>query len=308
MCKENTSAYSVVIPTLNAENTITALLKALAEQTVKPTEIVVVDSQSEDQTVSIAMEHGATVYRIDRENFDHGGTRDWALRKTQTPYIVFMTQDALPADPESLRRLLAPLEADPQIAVVGGRQKAYPTATRHEQLVRQYNYPADSRVWSAEQIGALGVRAFLVSDVFAAYRRSAYLAVGGFDHPILTNEDMLMTQKLLDDGFTAAYAGDACVLHSHNFTWKQQYRRNYIIGMTLQRYQSRFQNVQETGEGTKLAKYVLTALAKEGRFADCLRFAVDCSARLLGNRAGRFAEARKEKEANDNTGNTACHL
>lgn len=290
------SAFSVVIPTLNAENTIGSLLRELAQQTVEPEEILVVDSQSEDQTVSIALEEGATVFRIERQSFDHGGTRDWAFRQTRTPYVVFMTQDALPADRESLRRLLDPLEADSNIAVVGGRQMAYSTATRYEQLVRSFNYPTESRVWSAEQIGELGVRAFLVSDAFAAYRRSAYLAVGGFDHHILTNEDMMMTQKLLDGGFRAAYAADACVLHSHNLTWKQQYHRNYIVGMTLQRYKDRFRNVQETGEGKKLAKHVLTALVKEGRILDCLRFSADCSARLLGNRAGRFAEARKENE------------
>lgn len=56
--QENTSAYTVVIPTLNAENTIGMLLSALLQQTVKPEEIMVVDSQSEDRTASIAREAG----------------------------------------------------------------------------------------------------------------------------------------------------------------------------------------------------------------------------------------------------------
>ena len=151
-----------------------------------------------------------------------------------------MTQDALPKDQTRLQNLLTPLKEEPRIAAVGGRQIAFPFSARYEQLVRSYNYPPGSRVWGTEQIGLLGVRAFLLSDVFASYRKSAYLAAGGFDHPILTNEGMLMTQRLLDSGFLVAYAADACVYHSHDFTWKQQYRRNYIVGQMLQRYRTRF--------------------------------------------------------------------
>ena len=294
MHQENTFAFSVVIPTLNAESSIGTLLSALSQQTVKPEEMIIVDSQSEDRTVPLAQEAGATIHRIDRAAFDHGGTRDWALRQTRTPFVVFMTQDALPKDRTSLESLLAPLRENPRIAAAGGRQIAFPTASRYEQLVRCHNYPAESRIWGKEQVDSLGIRAFLLSDVFAAYRKSAYLAAGGFDHPILTNEDMLMTQKLLDSGFLVAYAGDACVYHSHDLTWKQQFRRNYIVGQTLQRYKARFQDVQEFGEGKKLAASVFKALFKEGRIMDCLRFAADCSARLLGNRMGRKAEERKD--------------
>lgn len=293
MHQENTSAYTVVIPTLNAENTIGMLLSALLKQTAKPEEIIVVDSQSEDRTAVVAREAGATVYSIDRAAFDHGGTRDWALRQTRTPFVVFMTQDALPQDQTSLENLLTPLKEESRIAAVGGRQIAFPFSARYEQLVRSFNYPPESRVWGKEQIGQLGVRAFLLSDVFAAYRKSAYLAAGGFDHPILTNEDMLMTQKLLDADFLVAYAADACVYHSHDFTWKQQYHRNYIVGQMLQRYHARLQNVQEYGEGKKLAMSVFKTLIKEGRILDCIGFAADCSARLMGNRMGRKDEQRK---------------
>ncbi len=47
------------------------------------------------------------------------------------------------------------------------------------------------------------------------------LEVGGFDHPILTNEDMLMAEKLLHAGYKIAYSGKAAVYHSHRFTLRQ---------------------------------------------------------------------------------------
>ena len=99
--------------------------------------------------------------------------------------------------------------------------------------------------------------------------------------------------KHANAGFLVAYTADARVYHSYDFTWMQQYRRYYIVGQTLQRYRARFQGVQKYGEGKKLAISVFKTLLRERRILDCIRFAADCSARLLGNRMGRNAEKRK---------------
>ena len=285
--------YSLIIPTRNAENCIGKLLDAVQSQSLPPQKILVVDSASEDRTVELCRSFGVEPLVIDSASFDHGGTRDMAFRMTDTPYVIFMTQDALPERKDSMERLLCHFARRPRLAIIGGRQIAYPQASPQEKLVRAHNYPDQTRFWDESQCAALGVRAYLISDVFAAYRRDAYLAVGGFDHPLMTNEDMLITQKLLDAGYEAGYAGDASVYHSHDFTWCQQYRRNYIVGRTMVRYASRFRNAQEMGEGMALAVDVEKQLLRQGKLGACVSFAWDCSARLLGNRMGRRAEKRE---------------
>ena len=205
-----------------------------------------------------------------------------------------MTQDAMPVNRDCMKNLLAPFD-NPRVAAVGGRQTAYPDARPFERLIRANNYPAESRVWGRAEIEKLGVRAFLISDVCAAYRKSAYLEVGGFDHPILTNEDMLMAEKLLHAGYQIAYSGEAVVYHSHNFTLEQEYRRNYIIGQTMKRYEDRFEHVSETGTGMKLVQNVMAELVKEGHIGECFSFTANCAARFLGNRMGRRAEERKRR-------------
>ena len=77
-------------------------------------------------------------------------------------------------------------------------------------------------------------------------------------------------------GFLVAYTADARVYHSYDFTWMQQYRRNYIVGQTLQRYRARFQGVQKYGEGKKLAISVFKTLLKERRIPDYIWLAADC--------------------------------
>ena len=285
--------YSIVIPTLNAEKQIVSLLETLWAQSLPPTQILVVDSQSDDATVKRAQSvPGVCVETIRRQDFDHGGTRDEALRRCDADVVVFMTQDAMPVNRDCMKNLLAPFD-NPRVAAVGGRQTAYPDARPFERLIRANNYPAESRVWGRAEIENLGVRAFLISDVCAAYRKSAYLEVGGFDHPILTNEDMLMAEKLLHAGYQIAYSGEAVVYHSHRFTLGQEYRRNYIIGQTMKRYEERFEHVSEMGTGVKLVKNVMRQLVREGHIGECFCFAANCAARFLGNRMGRRAERKK---------------
>ena len=284
---------SLIIPTCNGAAYIAQLLCRMRAQSVPPDEILVVDSASEDGTAQIAASTpGVRVRSIERRAFDHGGTRDMALREARGDVVLFMTQDALPVDDRLIERLLAPF-ADARVAAVGARQIAKPDARPFERAVRAHSYPAESRVWTAADIPSLGVRAFLISNVCAAYRREAVLAVGGFDRPVLTNEDMLMAEKLLHAGHALAYCGEAAVLHSHRLSLRAQFRRNLLIGRTMKRYEARFEYAQELGEGAALFGDVSRQLLGEGQVGECCCFAADCAVRLLGNRVGRLIEGMR---------------
>ena len=105
---------------------------------------------------------------------------------------------------------------------------------------------------------------------------------------------MLMAEKLLHAGYKIAYSGKAAVYHSHRFTLRQEYRRNYIIGQTMKRYEERFEHVSETGTGVKLVKNVMLQFVWEGHIGECFCFAANCAARFLGNRMGRRAEKKND--------------
>ena len=93
---------SVIIPTLNAGTMIDDLLSALKRQTITPAEIIVVDSSSDDDTQAIVRTKHPEVRLlvIDRKDFNHGGTRDYALRESSGEFVCFLTQDALPKNNE----------------------------------------------------------------------------------------------------------------------------------------------------------------------------------------------------------------
>ena len=287
-------ATSVVIPTLNAEHEIGALLDIIEAQTVKPREILVVDSTSEDNTAAEVSRHSDAVFLvIDRKDFNHGSTRDMALRRTTGDFVCFLTQDAVPASECYLEKLVAPMLSDPDIALVSGRQLPKADARRFEQLVRGFNYPDESSVRSKEDLGRYGIKTFFASDVCSCYRREAYLACGGFE-AVNTNEDMLMAARFVAAGLKVAYESAAEVYHSHNLTPKEQYARNRAVGRFLEEHADAFMGASEIGEGGKLVKAVATQLLREGRVPELFAFGVDCASRLLGNRRGR-AEVREAR-------------
>lgn len=104
---------SIVIPTLNAASLIGILIEKLQNQTIKPDEIIVIDSSSDDETVSIASSYPyVKTIIIPREEFNHGATRHKALMETIGDYICFLTQDAVPSNERYLSNLLAPFDCE----------------------------------------------------------------------------------------------------------------------------------------------------------------------------------------------------
>lgn len=285
---------SVIIPTLNAEHEVEGLLAVLERQSVQPIEILVVDSASDDRTVELVQKHKRVrLLEIDRHDFNHGTTRDMALRESSGDFVCFLTQDAVPVSDDYLKRLVAPMVDDSDIALVSGRQLPKVDARRFEQLVREFNYPDSPSVRSKGDLEQFGIKTFFASDTCSAYRRSSYLECGGFDH-VNTNEDMLMAATFIASGMKVAYEPRAEVYHSHNLTPSQQFARNRAVGFFLETHADDLMQASEIGEGGRLVKAVSSQLLREGNLVEFIAFGVDCCARLLGNRAGRRA-ARKER-------------
>lgn len=285
---------SVIIPTLNAEHEIEALLIALDRQSIQPNEILVVDSASEDKTIELVQKHKRVrLLEIDRQDFNHGTTRDMALNESSGDFVCFLTQDAVPVSDDYLKRLVAPMVEDSNIALVSGRQLPKADARRFEQLVRDFNYPDFPSVRSKCDLEEFGIKTFFASDTCSAYRRTAYLECGGFEH-VNTNEDMLMAAKFIASGMKVAYEPRAEVYHSHNLTPSQQFVRNRAVGFFLETHVDDLMHASEIGEGGRLVKAVSSQLLREGNLVELIAFGVDCCARLLGNRAGRRT-ARKER-------------
>lgn len=285
---------SVIIPTMNAESFMRPLLENLLSQTMIPDEIIVADSESTDKTLQICAEFPeVTIISVRRKDFDHGGTRDMVLHKSKGDIVIFMTHDAQPANDRFIENLVKHLKSEDNIAVVSGRQLAREDATKMERLVREFNYPPVSNIRQKSDIPKYGIKTYYCTDVCAAYDREIYLKLGGFEHPLKTNEDMFFAASAVRNGYKVGYAADAEVIHSHNFTLKQQYDRNYIQGYEIENHKELLGNVSVNSEGMKMIKHISKKLLKKGCIFSFFRFGLDCCARYLGSKNGKKAALSK---------------
>lgn len=292
------ASVSVVIMTLNAEEMIGSLLEGLVHQTVKPMEIIVADSESNDRTVEICNQYEEVrILAIKRMDFNHGGSRDLAFKHTSGDFVLFMTHDAEPCDSLMIENLLKVHAQHPMAAAVYGRQLPKDDATYTERLIREYNYPDRSHICSETDIIRCGIKTFFLSDVCAMYRRSAYVDVGGFEKNVKTNEDMFFAAAAIRRGYTIAYSADAKVKHSHNLTLREQYKRNFIQGYEIARHKKLLASASQHAEGLKLVKYVSIRLLSKGRVFSWVRFGFDCCARYAGNYLGKRSARIQYEEA-----------
>ncbi len=222
---------SIIIPTLNASGFLPHLLTKLEHQTVKDKEIIVIDSSSKDNTVDIAKSFGAKTTIIPKEQFDHGGTRSIAAQKANGDNIVFLTQDAMPSDEYALENLIKPFHKDEKIAAVYGRQLPHTDALPLSAHLRLFNYPDTSYTRYMEDRKIYGIKTIFISNSFSAYRRSALKEIGWFKSNLIFGEDTHAAAKLLFARYKIAYAADAIVYHSHNYTALQEFKRYFDIGI-----------------------------------------------------------------------------
>jgi rhamnosyltransferase len=243
---------SVIIPTHNAEPYINGLLKSLSEQTAS-CEIIVIDSSSRDNTIRIADSYKVKTRIIVKGEFDHGGTRNLAVKEARGDILVFLTQDAIPANEYFLEKLIQPL-ADPQIAATYGRQIPRSDAKPTEKFTRSFNYPETPLLKDMNSISELGIKTFFFSNVCSAVRKSQFEKLRGFTEKVIMNEDMLLAGKLIKKGYKIAYAPEAVVIHSHNYSWLMQFRRYFDIGVFLKNNSRDLDYTKADNVGAELLK------------------------------------------------------
>lgn len=280
---------SLIIPTRNASSHLARLLPALRMQTLQPDNMLVVDSASSDDTVARFRDFGARVEVIDARDFNHGGTRRWASEQVDGQALIVMTQDAIPATPETFANLIDELQSDPQNGVAYGRQLPHPDAGVLGAQSRHFNYPGQSRSKSLADAATLGIKTCFSSDSFSVYRRSALKAVGGFPSDVIGSEDAYVAARMLLDGFKVRYAASAQVYHSHDYRLLDEFHRYFDIGVFYGREPWIAQAFGHAGgEGKRYVLAELAALRQAGALHRVPEVLVRSAFKLLGYRLGHL--------------------
>ncbi|WP_025119499.1 MULTISPECIES: glycosyltransferase family 2 protein [unclassified Serratia (in: enterobacteria)] len=228
--------FKVVIPTYNGgdiwKQGALALYSVLKEMEISSCNVIVIDSSSTDDTVRIARNYGFYVHSISSNDFNHGGTRNLAfdLIDKKDDIIIFLTQDSVVQNKSSIIKLLSSFD-DELVACAYGRQLPHNDANPISRHARLFNYKEKCYVSSLASISEMGMKAAFMSNSFSAYRVATFSRIGRFPENTILSEDMYFAANAILSNYKVAYISTACVKHSHNYSFYEEFKRYFDIGV-----------------------------------------------------------------------------
>lgn len=182
---------AVVIPVYNGERFIRRALDSVLAQTAPATEIFVVDDGSTDRTVEIVAAYGAPVRLLRQQRQGPSRARNSGAFASSTEFVAFLDADDW-WEPRKLERQVAALCEEP--AATG----CFTGLVNVEEATGRTEYdPPVAREHLAERL-RLGNPHVIPTCLMV--RRSAYVAVGGFDENLRGCEDWALAKLLHDAG------------------------------------------------------------------------------------------------------------
>ena len=214
----------MVIPVKDGGPLLAEVLDAVNRE--QPDEIIVVDSGSTDGSLQVARKAGATVIEIPPDQFGHGKTRNLAAEASSGDIVCFLTQDATPS-PGWLEAYVDAFEANPEISVAFGphlpREDTTPMIARElEGFFAGFSPDGSVTTQGAE---GDGWHPEFLSNVNAAYRRGPLLEIGFRE--IDYSEDQAFARDLFAAGGVKAFVPGAAVLHAHDYSPTEFFRRYF---------------------------------------------------------------------------------
>ena len=278
---------TVIIPTYKPGVSFRRLMKKLSTQTYPIEKIIIMNTEQQYWKDALIQDVGqAEVHHITKAEFDHGKTRAMGAAMANSDILVFFTQDAVPADDLVVEYLVQAFQ-DESVGAAYGRQLPNPDCKFIEAYTRGFNYPKNSSVKRKSDLPKLGIKTYFCSNVCSAYRKSVYEKMGGFIARTIFNEDMIMAANMVQAGYGIAYQADAKVFHSHNYSYTQQFCRNFDLAVSQADHPEIFADISSESEGIRLVKKTAAYLMQEKKPWLILDLILASGFKFLGYKAGQ---------------------
>lgn len=259
-------SVDVIVLTYKPDKKVMQLIEKLEKQTYPIQKLILMNTEEKHfnalfyGTGFLEKYKNIEIHHISAHEFDHARTRAKAVSYSKADIFVCMTQDAIPEDETLLEHLVAALTQDMKIAAAYARQLPAKDCREIEKYTRSFNYPEQSVIKYKSDLQTMGIKTFFCSNVCAAYNRNIYDMLGGFGKRAIFNEDMILAGKAVFAEYAIAYAADAKVIHSHNYTCMQQFHRNFDLGVSQADHPELFGVVSSESEGIALVKKTIQHL------------------------------------------------
>jgi rhamnosyltransferase len=220
-CVTGPPSIALIIRCFNEERHIGRLLAGAMSQTRPPDEIIVVDSGSTDDTLSIADSFGVTAVSISRSEFSFGRALNRGMHLAAGHDIgVFASAHVYPVYDTWLEHLVSAFE-DPDVALAYGRQQVPAGGRYSEARLLSHWFPA---------VSAPRQNHPFCNNANAAVRRAVWEELP-YDEELTGLEDLHWAKQAMARGKAISYVAQAPIVHVHEESAAQivnRYRREAV--------------------------------------------------------------------------------
>ncbi|MBU2020626.1 MAG: glycosyltransferase [Bacteroidetes bacterium] len=225
---------SVIIPVYNGESTLERCILSLKNQSGFDTiQIVVLDSESTDQSQDIALNLGCEVFTVEKKSFNHGLTRNFGVLKAKSDLLFFTVQDAFFQDDDALFKMAQHFKKNEVMGVVG--HQAVPHHPDKNPIL-WYFPQSKSKITKRKLPSGIDFddlsqveKEKLINwdNVVSMYRKSALIELP-FEKTFFA-EDWLWSKAAIVKGWTTVYDPSIVIYHYHHLSYEYTYKTNFTV-------------------------------------------------------------------------------
>jgi len=203
---------SIIIRVKNEEKWIAHCLEAIFKQDYKNFEVIIVDNESTDKTISKAKKFDVVVTTI--KDFLPGKAINIGIKESKGEILVILSGHCIPVDERWLSNLIRDLD-DPKVAGVYGRQQPLSFTSALDKRDLLITFGLDKRVQ---------VKDSFFHNANSAIRREMWEKLP-FDATATNIEDRIWGKEVIRKGYKIIYEPEASVYHHHGIHHGQDEQR-----------------------------------------------------------------------------------
>ena len=248
MAETSLPKVSIIVASMNSQDTIEECLKAILAQNYPDgyIEVIVMDGGSKDATVKIAEKYPVKVLSI---RLNAPAAYNYAIKIASHPILGFIDADAK-VEKEWLNKLTPHLE-DPQVAGVSG---SIDTWNSKNPWARSIGYELKTRY---SRIGKYTGR---IATMNLLLKKSVIEGAGGWDEKLPSQYDTDLGFRISAKGYKIAYEPSAVCYHFNRPTLKAYYRQQFQYGKNTIKLYFKHAHLAKGDEITDLGMNIQPAL------------------------------------------------
>jgi glycosyltransferase involved in cell wall biosynthesis len=220
--------FSFIIPVYNRPLEIDELLKSISKQKRDVDfEVIIIEDGSQVKSDEIVKDYKIflNIIYLYKENSGPGDSRNYGVKKAKGDYIIFLDSDSIL--PNDYLQVVSLVLKNNSTDAYGGPDKAHHSFTDWQKAI---SYSMTSILTTGGIRGSEKVRnKFQLRSFNMGVSRKAFLRIKGFSKQRF-GEDIDLTFRLWEGGFTTQFISKAFVYHKRRATLLQFFKQTFNFG------------------------------------------------------------------------------